>query len=173
MEFNETPRFWCPRVALVVWINFAFSPNENLRFDFHRSEKEMNKEINKKKSLSNALSLPLSFVFFPFYPLFLFYYYYYYYYYYFGYGSYCFIQVPFYPETIYFFSVHFILNELSPSHFLTSEIFIKISPLKSLMTYHPENRKIFRLSQNSTKFFWVTRFCETNLTVQSVSSSEI
>ena len=33
--------------------------------------------------------------------------------------------------------------------------------------------KIFRLSRNSTKFFWVTRFRETNLTAQSVSSSEI
>ena len=61
-------------------------------------------------------------------------------------GSYCFIRVRFCPETIYFFSVHFILNELSPSHFLTSEIFIKILSPKSLVTYHPENRKIFRLS---------------------------
>ena len=30
-----------------------------------------------------------------------------------------------------------------------------------------------RLSQNSTKFDWVTRFRETNSTVKSVSSSEI
>ena len=30
-----------------------------------------------------------------------------------------------------------------------------------------------QLSQNSTKFDWVTRFRETNLTAQSVSSSEI
>ena len=30
-----------------------------------------------------------------------------------------------------------------------------------------------RLSQNSTKFDWVTRFCETNSTVKFVSSSEI
>ena len=89
------------------------------------------------------------------------------------YGSYCFIRVRFCPETIYFFSVHFILNELNPSHFLTSEIFVKISSLKSLTTYHPENRKIFRLSQNLTKLFWVTSFHEMNLTAQSVSSSEI
>ena len=67
-------------------------------------------------------------------------------------------------ETIYLFSVQFILNELNSSHFLTSEIFIKISSLKSLMAYHPKNRKIFRLSHNSTKFFWVTRFREMNLT---------
>ena len=69
------------------------------------------------------------------------------------YSSYCFIRIRFCPEKIYFFSVHFILNELNPSHFLTYEIFVKISSLKSLMTYHPENRKIFRLSQNSTKLF--------------------
>ena len=87
--------------------------------------------------------------------------------------SYYFIQIPFYPETIYFLSVHFILNELSSSHFPTSEIFVKISSLKSLATYHLENRKIFRLSQNLTKRFWITRFCETNLTAQSVLSYEI
>ena len=30
-----------------------------------------------------------------------------------------------------------------------------------------------RLSQNSTKFDWVTRFRETNSTVKSISASEI
>ena len=88
-------------------------------------------------------------------------------------GSYCFIRVRFCPETIYLFSVHLILNKLNPNHFLTSEIFLKILSLKSLATYHPENRKIFRMSQNSMKLLWVTRFRETNLTAQSVSSSEI
>ena len=68
-------------------------------------------------------------------------------------GSYCFIWVRFCPETIYFFSIHFILNELSPSHFPTSEIFVKILSLKSLTAYDSENHKIFRLSQNSTKLF--------------------
>ena len=48
---------------------------------------------------------------------------------------------PFLPRKIYFFSVQFILNELSSSHFLTSDIFVKISFLKSLATYHQENRK--------------------------------
>ena len=33
--------------------------------------------------------------------------------------------------------------------------------------------KNFRLSHNSMKLFWVTRFRETNLTAQSVSLSEI
>ena len=51
------------------------------------------------------------------------------------------IRVRFYPETIYFFSVQFILNELSSCHFLTSEIFVKILSLESLATYHPENCK--------------------------------
>ena len=61
-------------------------------------------------------------------------------------GSHCamclsLIRVRFYSEIIYFFSVQFILNELSSCHFLTSEIFVKISSLKSLATYHLENRK--------------------------------
>ena len=42
------------------------------------------------------------------------------------------IQVRFYLETIYLFSVQFILNELSSSHFLTSQIFVKISLLEYL-----------------------------------------
>ena len=75
-------------------------------------------------------------------------------------------------KKIYLFSFHFILNELSSSHFLSSEIFVKSSSLKSLTVYHSENRKIFRLSLNSTKLFWVTKFHETNLTAQSVSLSE-
>ena len=56
------------------------------------------------------------------------------------YGSYYFIRIRLYSKII-FFLVHFILNKLSPSHFLTSKIFVKISSLKSLTTYHPENRK--------------------------------
>ena len=61
----------------------------------------------------------------------------------FGYMAQCpsLIWVRFYPETIYFFSVQFSLNELSSSHFLTSEIFVKISSLESVMTYHPEHHK--------------------------------
>ena len=41
-------------------------------------------------------------------------------------------RVRFYPKTINFFSPQFILNELSLSNFLTSEIFVKISSLESL-----------------------------------------
>ena len=74
------------------------------------------------------------------------------------------IRVRFCIETIYFFSVQFILNELSSSHFLTFEIFVKISSLESLATHHPKNRTKFQLSQNSTKVFCVTRFRETNPT---------
>ena len=51
------------------------------------------------------------------------------------------IRVRLCSEIIYFFSVQFSLNELSSSHFLTSEIFVKIFSLESLATYHPENRK--------------------------------
>ena len=53
------------------------------------------------------------------------------------------------------------------------EVFLKSRFQVSLYTRRLEIRKIFRLSQNSTKFFWVTRFRETNLTTQSVSSSKI
>ena len=45
------------------------------------------------------------------------------------------MQVRFYLETIYFFSVQFSLNELSSSHFPTSAIFVKMSFLESLATY--------------------------------------
>ena len=51
------------------------------------------------------------------------------------------IRIRFYPKTIYLFSVQFSLNEFSPNNFLTSEIFVKISSLESLTTYHLENRK--------------------------------
>ena len=54
MEFDETPRFWCPRVALIAWINFAFSPDENLRSDFRKSEKVAKRRKNKNKFSSNT-----------------------------------------------------------------------------------------------------------------------
>ena len=80
-------------------------------------------------------------------------------------GSHCamcssLIRVRFYPETIYLFSVQFILNELSSSHFPTSEIFIKISSLESLATYHPENRKnILAILEFNENFIghWISR----------------
>ena len=109
--------------------------------------KRSEERIRKKKSLSLSLSshvLPLpSHLLLPFnFSLFfIFILFFYSYYYYLDTCSYCLIQVRFYPETIYLFSVHFILNELSSSHFLTFEIFVKISSLKSLATYHPKNRK--------------------------------
>ena len=56
-------------------------------------------------------------------------------------GSYCLFRVRFCPKKIYLFSVYFILNELSSSHFLIFEIFVKISSLKSLTAHHLENRK--------------------------------
>ena len=79
----------------------------------------------------------------------------------------------FYPETIYLFYVQFILNELSSIHFLTSKIFVKISSLESWRLISQKLVKKFQLFQNSTKFFWVTRFRETNLTAQFISSFEI
>ena len=58
MEFDEPPRFWCPRLALVAYINFAFSSDENLQSDFRRSEKETKVRKNKNKKFSHAPFLP-------------------------------------------------------------------------------------------------------------------
>ena len=84
-------------------------------------------------SLSRSLLCPFFFPFIlTFYPFILFFY---------LFRCPSLIRFRFCLETIYFFSVQFILNELSSNHFLTSEIFIKISSLKSLVTYHLENCK--------------------------------
>ena len=65
MEFDETPRFWYPRVALAVWINFAFNPDENLRSDFRRSEKEVKRrKIKNKISPRYSHALPVCLFFF-------------------------------------------------------------------------------------------------------------
>ena len=53
------------------------------------------------------------------------------------------------------------------------EIFLKSHFQVSHYTRRLKIHKIFRLSQNLTKFDMVARFRETNLTAQSVSSSEI
>ena len=70
------------------------------------------------------------------------------------------IQVHFCPETIYFFLIQFILNELSSIYFLTFKIFAKISSLKSLATYHLENRKNIPTVSEFDKTFlghWISR----------------
>ena len=161
MEFDETPRFWGPRVALIRRSTLPSVSTKTCGPIFVDLRKKRREEKLKINPLTDALFLPKKWppVFFYFFlSLFI---------YLFIiiiiiliiillfdiHSSYCFIRVPFCLEKIYLFSVHFILNELNPSHFLTSEIFVKISSLKSLTTYHPENRKIFRLSQNSTKLF--------------------
>ena len=45
------------------------------------------------------------------------------------------------PKQFISFQFNLFLNELSLSYFVTSNIFVKISSLDSLATYHPENRK--------------------------------
>ena len=52
-----------------------------------------------------------------------------------------------------FFSVQFILNELISSHFLTSEIFIKISSLETLTTFHLETRKTIPIVSKFDEIF--------------------
>ena len=69
--------------------------------------------------------------------------------------------------------VQFILIELNLSYSLTPEILVKISFLGLLNNPPPKEIMKIRLSGNSTKSYWVTRFCKTNPTVKSVSSSEI
>ena len=144
-------------VALVAYTNFAFYSDESLRSDFRKSEKKQREERKIKKSSPHPSASVHPSPVFDFYVCFLF-----------SFfliiiliiiiiiwinNFYCLIRVHFYPENFYFFSVHFIVNELKSRHFLASEIFVKILSLKSLATYHLEIRKIFRLSQNSTKFF--------------------
>ena len=85
------------------------------------------------------------------------------------------VQVQFRLEAIYSASVQvqIISHELNPSHLPTFEIFVNNLVLESHSTpITPKNVKI-RLSRNSMKFVWMTRFHKTNPTVRSVSSSEI
>ena len=79
------------------------------------------------------------------------------------------------PETAYFVSVSilFILLEYSLHIYHFSRFFSNPVFQVSHYTRRLEIRKIFRLSRNLTKFDRVARFRETNLTVQSISSSEI
>ena len=84
------------------------------------------------------------------------------------------IRVRFCPETIDLFSVQFILNELSLSHFLTFEIFVKILSLESMATYHLEKRKnILTVSELDKTFqgHWILRD-ESNGTVRHPRSKE-
>ena len=86
-----------------------------------------------------------------------------------------FISFRFSFETIYFVpvSILLVLLEYSLHIYHFSRFFFKSRFEVSLYTYRLEIRKIFRLYQNLTKFDRAARFRETNLTAQSVSSSEI
>ena len=61
MEFDETQRFWYPRVALNAWTDFAFCSDENLQSGFRKSQREV-------KPLFVSLSLSLLFIFFFSFP---------------------------------------------------------------------------------------------------------
>ena len=85
------------------------------------------------------------------------------------------VRVRFLPEAIYFVSVQvkIISHELNSSHFPTSEIFVNnLVPGSHWTPVTPKNVKI-RLSRNSTKVAWVTRFHKKNPMVRSILSSEI
>ena len=81
--------------------------------------------------------------------------------------------VRFNSETNHFVpvAISFIIIEYSLNMYILRD-FSKIS-FSSHYTRRLKIRKIFRLSRNLTKFNRVARFHETNLTTQSVSSSEI
>ena len=82
--------------------------------------------------------------------------------------------VRFNSETNHFIpiSISFIIIEYSLNMYILRD-FSKISFSIFTLYRRLEIRKIFRLSRNLTKFDRVARFRETNLTAQSVLSSEI
>ena len=85
------------------------------------------------------------------------------------------VRVRFWPEAIYFIfvQVQIISHELDSSDFPTSKIFVNnIVPGNHWKLVFPKNVKI-RLSRNSMKFIWITRFCKKNPTMSFVLSSEI
>ena len=75
----------------------------------------------------------------------------------------------FVPVSISFIIIEYSLNIYHFSRFFSNPVF----NFHSIPVRRLEIRKIFRLSRNSTKFDMLDRFHETNLTAQSVSSSEI
>ena len=136
MEFDKTPRFWYPRVALDAWINCSSHSDE--------TDGSISVDLRDKQifffpfSLSllalTALFFPLCFCsfvflfdflsfFFPFYHVFIS------------------RSDPFLPQNNLFIFSLIYFNELNSSHFLISKIFVKISSLESLKTYNLETRK--------------------------------
>ena len=84
------------------------------------------------------------------------------------------VRVQFWLEATHSTSVQvqIISHELNSSHFSTSEIFVNnLIPRSHWTPITPKNVEI-RLSRNSTKFVWVTRFHKTNPMVRYVLSSE-
>ena len=83
--------------------------------------------------------------------------------------------VLFSSEITYFVPIliSFILREYSLHIYYFSRFFLKSRCQVLHYTRRLEIRKIFRLYQNLTKFDRIAKFHETNLTTQSVSSSEI
>ena len=154
MEFDETPRFWYSRVALDTWTDFAFCSDKNLQSNFCKSYKEAKKIFYCPfLSLFSLLTpfLPfssfLSLFDFPFFFLSILFLSLFFFKIWIHDSHYVMclslIHIRFSLKIIYLFSVQFILNELSLSNFLTSKIFVKISSLESLTTYHPETCKNF------------------------------
>ena len=143
MEFDETPRFCYSHVALDAWPTLPFAPIKTYSpISVNLKEKL---ELLSLKFFFSLLSRTLSISSFLFLLTFLFFFLSFFLSFFDIWLILCHVSIShlvrFFPEKIYFFSVQFILNKLSSSHFLTFEIFVKISSLKSLTTYHLENCK--------------------------------
>ena len=164
--FGQIPLFGYPSIPLVDAMNFRSLPDENRLTELCRSWAEalalLFLSVNKEKWALLALIPLLSQLKFKLdvWPT--------------SCHMSTLVQVRLWPEEFYFVTsqVQIISHELESSHFLTFEIFVNnLVPEGHWTAVTTKNVKI-RLSWNSMKLIWVTRFCETNPTVSSVSSSE-
>ena len=160
MEFDKTPRFWYPHVALDTWTDFAFCSDKNLWSGFRRSYRETKKyffplslslSFRSHSTVFRSKKWPYSFPFLFFYFFFLFLIFFFYF---------LVLSFPLFPPLDTWINV-------SHSHKCTT-----CHAMCHPTPYALKNVK-FRLSQNPTKFDEVTRFHEMNSTVKSISSSEI
>ena len=162
--------FGTPRVACDAWTNFSSHSDENRQSNFRRSQREAKNPFSPVYlslfSLLHAHQLPFLFQKWPS-PLFLTFF-----------ISFSFLLLLlffiflilfFYFLVLFFLLFHPLDTWLNVSHSH------KCTTCHAMCHSTPDTSKNvkFRLSRNSTKFDSITRFCKTNSTVKSVSSSEI
>ena len=148
VEFDDTPRFWYPRVALAVLINFVFSPDENLLSNFRKSEKE-----TKRRKIKNKISLPCSsHALGPFLPFLLTYAFYFFYFFILFYFIIIIIIILFFLFLDSFISFYYIINHVAncESHIQVHHMACHVSPNIQCL----EKREIPTISE-SDKIRWV------------------